>query len=952
MSDTKQEAIALAKAVYEAFMREVVERHVLTDRVGALSAQKQKKIETERDIDVRPVRLMTISGKGGWSADPSLRERYAESTNVTLLDHLLSVVRGAVTFAALDTLAANSELDQDALRSELRVVAAIAFMHDLDKDLGLTRDAALPLEPLAERWSAYGLDDFVEPEYALEPDQIRALIEHAETSQVHRSPAATAPPRALRHLMRYIALADKLDGLWLKEGIDAVLKRLEQDAALSTGFLKSWAKIDLFDPHHPFLVDELQRYLSAQCERLTQVPPLIEVHQDGRLVMLIPAEQADEIKQAGIKRLGKKLTRELFHLRVNVSVRAVPELLDAQPDHEGLLEYTGTVPLDREFGRLFLVKASLADEFHTARLDELLGGLGLSPAWPKAAGQTLTPFPSPGELPETAQLHLRRTAHLLALLNHKQVRELPEYESREQQLLEAVGVERPEWIAALADRISRQVFTGFWAVAIASEDAEVFERVWGDDGLLRRWLEGAEGEPGLRDSIDSKGAPIVEAVVAHFAAALTSRAVHSGGAGNKRCLFTDQPLTPRATFTPADKLYEIKKSAFSGRDGRLEDVDSAQGEAQVSPVSYAEHRFRSHVHAAAGGKPDGIPTLLSSPSTTGLFAALALASEADFGNLSVYDLAREQVSKGRVYRGFDAYRHRYRVARFERMPERTEDQVDQLRLLLRAALRFGRPVHLFRGLPTQERAFFAFDAMPRRLADLIGGSQLRLEQIPSALERLETANLILSTNGLGFEVFDRYARPATRLGAVCLAWAQLHDDAKDGQSDRSGRFWREFEQLMEEPLMSDTEAPLVELGRAAARIQRYPGAMASANLELLTFSLSLETAIAAWKLNQRDAESLAMAVAGELETNLVRRQQQSAKTTRSEVSLTNECIAFARRFVNDVWFGVLDGRPPAQANRRVLASIYRMSFLTAPRTKSDAEPEITTESETTTENAD
>ncbi len=940
MSDTRQEAIALAKAVYEAFMREVVEKHVLTDRVGALSAQKQKKVDAERDIDVRPVRLMTISGKGGWSPDSHLRQSYAASANVTLLDHLLSVVRGAVTFAALDTLTANLELDRDALRSELRAVAAIAFMHDLDKDLGLTRDSALPLEPLAERWSAYGLDDFVGPELALQPDQIRALIEHAETSQVHRSPAVTAPPRTIRHLMRYVALADKLDGLWLKEGIDAVLDRLQKDAALSADFLKSWAKIDLFDPHHPFLMDELQRYLSAQSERLAQVPPLIEVHQDGRLVMLIPAEQADTIIQEGIKRLGRMLTRDLFHLRINVSVRAVPELLDAQPNHEGLVEYVEKVSPDRDFGRLFLVKATLADQAHTARLDELLGGLGLSPAWPKATGQTLTPFPSPGELPEAAQLHLRRAAHLLVLLNHKQVKELPEYESREQQLLEAVGVERPEWIAALADRISRQVFTGFWAVAVASEDAEVLERVWGEEGLLCRWLEGPEGERGLRDSIDSKGAPIVDAVVRHFADALAGRAVHLDSAGSKRCLFTDQPLTQGATVTPADKLYEIKKSAFSGRDGRLEDIDSAQGEAQVSPVSYAEHRLRSYAHAAAGGKPDGIPTLLSSPSTTGLFAALALANEADFGSLSVYDLAREQVSKGRVYRGFGAYRHRYRVARFERMPERTVDQVDQLRLLLRAALRLGRPIHLFRGLPSHEQAFFFFDAMPRRLADLIGGGRLRLEQIPTPLERLETANLILSTNGLGFEVFDRYARPATRLGAVCLAWAQLHDDAKGGQPDRSGRFRREFEQLMEESLMSDIEAPLVELGRAAARIQRRPGYDAAANEELLCFNLSLDTAIGAWKLGQGDTESLTMAIAGELDTNLARKQKIARKELREGEGLREAYVSFARHFVEDVWRDVLKGKPPAQTSRRVLAGIYRMSFLMAPRPKGDAESEL------------
>jgi len=223
---------------------------------------------------------------------------------------------------------------------------------------------------------------------------------------------------------------------------------------------------------------------------------------------------------------------------------------------------------------------------------------------------------------------------------------------------------------------------------------------------------------------------------------------------------------------------------------------------------------------------------------------------------------------------------------------------------------------------------------------------LRLEQIQPALSRLETANLILSTNGLGFEVFDRYARPATRLGAVCLAWAQLHDDAKGGQTDRSGRFRRVFEQLMEKHLMSDTEAPLVELGRAAARIQRRPGYDASANEELLCFNLSLETAIGAWRLHQRDAESLTMAIAGELDTNLARKQKIARAELREGEGLRDAYVSFARCFVDDVWFGVLDGRPPAQASRRVLASIYRMSFLMAPRPKSDAKPE------TTTENAD
>ena len=104
---------------------------------------------------------------------------------------------------------------------------------------------------------------------------------------------------------------------------------------------------------------------------------------------------------------------------------------------------------------------------------------------------------------------------------------------------------------------------------------------------------------------------------------------------------------------------------------------------------------------------------------------------------------------------------------------------------------------------------------------------------------------------------------------------------------------------------------------------------------MLTFNLSLEAAIAAWKLGQRDPESLTMAVAGELETNLARKRKIAKAEHRDGETLASAWVSFARQFVNDVWFGVLNGRPPSQTSRRVLGSIYRMSFLNAPRPKGE-----------------
>lgn len=926
-------AMALAAEVYQAFLAEVVEVGVLRQRAGpALDQKKQRELDAGRSIDSRPAHLMTVSGKGGWHPDPVQRERRADSTNVTLLDHLLSVVRGALTFAALDVLGTDPETDRDLLAADLRVLAAIAFMHDLDKDLELTRDTALPLESVAERWTSYGLDRFIGERCALAPDQVRSLIEQAEATQSRRSPPAEDPPRRIINLIGYVALADKLDGLWLKEGIAAVLKRLREDRQLRSDLLRDWTVIDLFDPHHPFLIDELQRAVSACCR---PVPPLIEIHHDGRLIVLVPADRAREIIDAAIKWMSRQLAKNLFGLRVNVSNRGVPELLDSQPDHETLKQFMSLDLPDADLASLFRIKKDLAGPAMTREMDTLLQDIGLAPNWPKSPGQTITPYPTPASLSEAARPHLRCAAHLALLVNHKQVKELPDYAAREQAVLDSVGSERPVWISAMPDDASRRILTCLWATRLAVDAPEIHERIWGCHGILAQWLEGPQDGRGLRDTVQGKGADVMAAVVRHLQERLDSKAMTGSGGADRRCLFTDSPVPKDATFKESDGLYEIKKSAFSGREGRLESIESDLGETHISPVSYAEHRLRAHVHQTVVGRADGIPTLLSSPSATGLFGGLALNNDQDFRTLSVYDLAREQVTKGQVYRGFDVYRHRYRMARFERMPERLEDQAVLLRLLLRANLRIGRPLHLFRGLPVAEKAFFYFDAMPRRLADVIGGSRLRLEQMPTALERLETALLILETNGLGLEVFDRYARPATRLGAICLTWAHLHDAARDGKPDRSKRFRQEFEQLLTEDKMSDTEGPLVALGRAAARIQRRPRFDASANEEMLSFNIGLEAAIQAWRLGQRDPESLAMAIAGELDTNLARKDKRAARVHRDGQSFQQGCVDFARQFVDDVWLNVLNGRPPSQASRRILASIYRMSFLTAPRAKGD-----------------
>lgn len=952
----------IAGKVYARFMRDVVEKYVLEERSGPSLGEKQKKaIQGGAAIDTRVIYLMTISGKGGWDNDETKRNRYLENQNVTLLDHLLSVARGALMLAALDWLLENPEMDETYLRESLTVIAVIAFLHDLDKMLQLSRDEELTLEHVDSAIKCYGIRGFLAADgIELTNDQIRFLIEQAEDSQRYRHSAAISPPRRYKHAVeRYVKLADKLDGLWQKNGaqggLEAIIQRLQQEQSLTSPLLSQWKAVDVFDPHHPFLLDELQRRISFACQRIAKIPPLLEVHQDGRLFMLLPQAHEGEIKMDGIRRLINHLP---FELEISISNRGLPELLNGVPDHTDLQTFLQNHP-SRTLGQLFRIRNDLIEQV-TEPLDTCLGGIGLAPRWPNLSGQMSTPYPDPDVLDASAQLHLLKAVHLALLINLKlpvsKKNGLPDYAEREGQLLAHITMPLPDWLQVSMDDQSHRVLLSLWVTGIASNDHALTNCIWGEEGLLQQWLEGTGHIPGFNQFLKGDRVAIRQAIERHFSQLLGKQRAHpTDEAVAGRCLFTDEPAS--AIMASNLGLYQVKVSAFTGREGKPDSIIAPpRGEVPIGHVSLAEHKLRADVYSIQGGKPNGVPTLLFSPVTTGLFGALILNDEKSFRAMSVYDLSRQKVGKGKVnYRGLEAYRERYRMARLERIPEKTEDQINMLRLLLSACLRIGRPIHIFRGLPTPQNAFFYFDAIPPVLKALIGHQELRLEQIPEAINCLEMAQTLVGTPGLGFDLLNLYAFSRTRFGAICLAWCHAHDELKQvddlntwSMKQLSSRLHREFQLLEENQQMSKFDGALVRLGQAAARIQRRPIGLPSANEEMLVFKICLDSAIGLRRTGQTDTASLVYGIAGELETNLVRKEKQAARKHRDEQSLNSACMNFARQFVTEVWQDILKGKPPAQKPRRLLGSIYRMAFLQKLRDSSLTVQHSTNEESITT----
>lgn len=957
-------ATEYAEQVYKDFLHKVVKQKVLLDRFNSqneygreLSDKESKDIKEQKMMDSRPIRLMCISGKGGGRTREEI-EKYAKYYNVTLLDHLLSVTRGSLMLASLDWLTRHPDMEESFLLRKLYVMAAVAFMHDIDKDLckpGRIRDEeGLVAAEVEERMKRYGIAEFLDTvQVQLSADQLLYLIDKVESQQANRCLPETLPAHDFSGtLPLYVRLADKLDGQWLEKGIDGVIDWLKKDhSCLRSEFLRqlltnldhSVQVIDIFDSHHLFLMDELQRQLAYASRKVAGLPPLIEIHHDGRLIMIMlaDAQQMKEIKKQAIETVSLSLP---FSLKLFISPRGEAYLLNAQPSHLELKNYIDKLPFEKLIP-LFWIKAGDKKALEKP-LNDLLGYIELPPISEKDKQQgNAKLYDSVEKLSDNAKRSLRKVARATLLLNllleTKPKDGIPSYEEREMAFLACVPETRPAWITEMKEGHPRRLMTALWALMVAKEDKKVDRAIWGETGLLQQWLEGTNQHQGFRVFIKAEGEAIAQGVVQHFEQLLSGqRIAEQDESSPYHCLFTDQPCRTQLEDKMGLGKVGIKASAFSGRDGRPEPLDLASGCTHLSFVAIAEHSLRSEVHVnqeQSKMKLDA-PTLIYSPATMGLFGGLAMRDEGAMNTLSLRKLSNFEVSPDAMT-GTEHYSGRYRITRLESIPGKMKDQVNQLYWLLKATLRTGRPLHIFRGLPTSQPAFFYYDAIPRTLAELLceeeGQEQgaLRLEQIPPAILRLEIARLLLETWGYGYEVLQWYAHRSTRFKGICLAWEGLREKSRFISERLEVEYSRYFDERGQ-PKMSkfqEDEGVMVVLGRKAAKIQRYPkeGFRASNHEQTMVLTICLDGLKQAMKVPtpQVDRDSLIYGIADQLMQTLDRRDLVAASSHRDHQFFSESCLEVARSFVDDFWIKVMNRHFPSQGNLRILSSIYRMSFM-------------------------
>ncbi len=963
-----------AVEVYGAFVDQCLIPHVGADREGGPAKPSAAK------IDGRPVRLVTISGKGGWSKDPALAARWAANDNVSLLDHLLSVARGALMFWLADAPRPwSTDSDLAEIERLSHALVCIAFLHDVDKDLKLPRGAPLTVDAVAERMRRYGIDDFLRNHgVRMSPAAMRNYVEEVEGTQAARSPAAADYDRRIAATCRYVELADKLEGLFTSRaadaGVDGVIASLRDPnrwPVLRDGPLKRWQKIEIHDHLHVFLLDCFQRALSAACTEIAGRLPLIEIVHDGHLLCVIPQEHAAGIRERALDRFLGEIP---YRLDISINNKYACKFTGGAASWQAcrdLVQRTGD--WSGRFAKLFALPPAFAVA-HQSAIDDLFDAAGMATSWSPLVGGTGAKVKPVLDHPggETGDLDLA-PAHalclLLAVLNHADAKRkkgaAPDAETREQELsnlLRAHGAEPPPMITTVPahdGERTRRVVLALWAIAEVwrtadadpADGQDLLDRIVGRDGLVGLWLEGTDTRTGLVHQIEDVAGEMKTTLRQRFAAYLDGGppAAQDNGA-RKRCILCNEPVSAARKVEMASRAHGIKATAFSGRDGRNDHLASWSGDTHLCPVCLAELQLRQKAQEEFKGSGD-LPPLISSPVTTGLFGGLAFQREAGESSMSLYDLNRLDRKRGAFYNGLDCHTRRIRMARLEELPARDAKLVAKLRMILQAVRRTGRPIHIFRGAPRRHPAVFYMDALPPWLTRLLDGDSLRIEQVPGAIRKLKLFENIADATGLGIEWAKQLADPdpIARLGALCVAWA-LALDRYDVDTNKRHAWLLIREATREQALtqmnniggepvnLKDNPDPLIRLAWLATRIQRRIGIGAAVNKQLLCWKTALDFYPGAERSTSQDTDALILGLAGTLHERLKRGDRSDAAPKHRDGNALDEaCIDFARHFAEEVWKGVFHSKEPTSQEQRRATQIYRFALLEAYRERGIAE---------------
>ena len=926
----------LSHEIYKSFLKTVVREGVfsedeLTRGAMPLGDEIIKAIHSKKRLDHRLPYLMRISGKGGTDSRGICHEAVR---NVSLLEHVTSVARGALVFAEQDLLAAGEGADQAALSVRLARVAAVGFLHDADKMVGREREM-LDAETVGSLMQRYCVNAFLAGwKASASAEWTLAMIDQAEISRAGRlQPGGVMLSLMDRTDAGYVRCADRVEGKFLADGPRAAVDELDafEGFRAPLALRDRWRVVDIYQPHIPFILDALHIGFANGCKELANIPPLLETHQDGRLIAIVPRTPFEAIRAYALAEVARRFRTPP---RVSVNNRWAIEMKDARATVGGLRD---AVTEERVKPRLLAVASAFAAEDADLRalIDDTVGEHGISVAWPPAERMTGARVAlSPNRHDARHDAVFEKARMLAVCLRCKEPDDIalakatPDSAQREAvllELLDAYEVTVPDAIRSLNESISRLSLLALVTGGACEFDAGFEDAVFGEAGLLECWLDGTDGFVGFNARFpEDPSAQFVEPVRNMLAQAIDGRFVPSAEGLPRRCHFTNLPVGEDTLYkSKSDGIYALKVSAFSGREGRPESHRSARSGTYLSPLARAEHTLRFRDNHQRDGK--NVSFLLSSPSVSGLFASLTLGADAEITEISTYELRTLDPKKlKRPFSAFDCFERRILIGRYESQETSLAEALDLVLRIIEASLRSGRPIHVFQGAPHEVRDRVYFDALPHEIEHGLCGRGFRIEELETVRDQLRTWSQVCGVTGLGVAAATAMMDPATRLAALCEAVEQI--DRTGSDKHRSLRF--NLLQQAQGLIMPDSNAsPIVRFARAMTGFQSAPHRESSQADRTRGMRLALEALDSVSSAGTTDRETVICAVIAEIENAAERETDKQYTARRKDDPQHHEALTRAAEiFADEVWPAVFRNRAPDSKARRSAIGIYRVAF--------------------------
>jgi hypothetical protein len=919
--------------VFKTFIEKVIKagvfsRDELSRDAEALSDKVQKEIEVGKRIDRRAPWLSRISGKGG--------PGYPEWENASLMEHLVSVARGAVVFAEIDLLESQPHIETSSLVKRLARITVTGFLHDIDKILVRDRSDEITAKDVSEVIERFRINDFLREFDAEAPAEwFLTMIDRAETSRSGR-----ILPEGLMLTVtdtadaQYVHLADRMDSILLKDGPKAALKELEKFSALRSDAVNSgWQLIDINQPLFPFLLDALLTEIAEATKQVSGLPPLLETHHDGCMIAAIPEKHADVIMDTALAGVQERFRGKV---RVTVNNRCSIDIKDAPATIETLFEAMSDARLRQ---RTFALSTEIITSNPVLQqvIEDAAQSVKFSLSWPnfeKINGATFSPFPTNDE-PENIEAFKHGSVLSIALrCAQPKDKELAkstmtslQRETRLREILEDLQVTIPDEISCLDHEITRQSIVALLVGGLAASDEEVFEAIFGKVGIIQGWFDGCSEYTGINARIDGDvSASYIAPVREMVRTSMDGHFIEVDESAPYRCHFTNRPVQAEDIFaSKGEGIYGLKISAFSGRENRPENHRrvSAKG-TWISPLARAEHNLRFRMQPRSTDKTQ---LLISSPATTGLFASLTIGNIHNEIEVSAFEACAEDVKKVRVPTiGVDRFSRRLRVARYETMESSLKETLDLLIRLLKTSIRTCRPLHVFQGLPHPVKDRVYFDSLPREIERGLEKKGFRIEELPGVLHRLETWQAVAQVNGLGVRLATEIMDPKTRLAALCEAVLRIERMNSADLSSLKGTLSNQIKDM----IMQDMENPLIRYAAAMTGYQRATFSGPNGDSQAVRergMRKAIDAVTRAYGLGPLTRETIISAVVAEISNAADRESTHHfPKRNEGEPSHAEALTRAAEIFADEIWPQVFQGRLPDSRTKIHAIGVYRAAF--------------------------